>query len=95
MRLTPKTINCHLDSIRGFYNYVIHEERVAMDHEPESANPCDAPMIRKLYRKKVAPKWEIIEKKTIDEIIFRKTKKPQPFITGIDGPRRDADRRSA
>ena len=29
-RLTPKTINCHLDSIRGFYNYLIHEERVAM-----------------------------------------------------------------
>ncbi|WP_319521546.1 tyrosine-type recombinase/integrase [uncultured Desulfosarcina sp.] len=31
-RLTPKTINCHLDSIRGFYNYLIHEERVAMVH---------------------------------------------------------------
>ena len=31
-RLSPKTINCHLDSIRGFYNYLIHEERVAMVH---------------------------------------------------------------
>ena len=31
-RLTPKTINCHLDSIRGFYNYLIHEEQVAMVH---------------------------------------------------------------
>lgn len=31
-RLTPKTINCHLDSIRGFYNYLIHEERVAIVH---------------------------------------------------------------
>ena len=31
-RLTPKTINCHLDSLRGFYNYLIHEEQVAMVH---------------------------------------------------------------
>ena len=31
-RLMPKTINCHLDSIRGFYNYLIHEEQVAMVH---------------------------------------------------------------
>jgi site-specific recombinase XerD len=26
--LNPKTINCHLDSIRGFYNYLIDEEQV-------------------------------------------------------------------
>ena len=29
-RLQPKTINCHLDSIRGFYNYLIDEEGVEM-----------------------------------------------------------------
>lgn len=29
-RLQPKTINCHLDSIRGFYNYLINEEGVTM-----------------------------------------------------------------
>jgi site-specific recombinase XerD len=28
--LKPKTINCHLDSIRGFYEYLIDEETVAM-----------------------------------------------------------------
>ena len=27
-RLAPKTINCYLDSLRGFYNYLIHEEQV-------------------------------------------------------------------
>jgi len=27
--LQPKTINCHLDSIRGFYHYLIEEEQVA------------------------------------------------------------------
>jgi site-specific recombinase XerD len=26
--LKPKTINCHLDSLRGFYHYLIEEEQV-------------------------------------------------------------------
>lgn len=30
--LQPKTINCHLDSIRGFYHYLMEEEQVAMVH---------------------------------------------------------------
>jgi site-specific recombinase XerD len=28
--LNPKTINCYLDSVRGFYNHLIHEEQVKM-----------------------------------------------------------------
>ena len=32
------------------------------------------PMIRKLYRERVVSKWEIIEKETSDEIIFRTVK---------------------
>jgi site-specific recombinase XerD len=31
-RLHPKTINCHLDSIRGFYNYLIDEEDLRIDN---------------------------------------------------------------
>ena len=31
-------------------------------------------MIRKLYRERVVSRWEIIEKETIDEIIFRTVK---------------------
>lgn len=31
-RLKPKTINCYLDSIRGFYDYLINEEEIAMIH---------------------------------------------------------------
>lgn len=30
--LKPKTINCHLDSIRGFYEYLINEEDVRITH---------------------------------------------------------------
>jgi site-specific recombinase XerD len=29
-RLKPKTINCHLDSIRGFYEYLQNEEQLSM-----------------------------------------------------------------
>ena len=29
-RLKPKTINCHLGSIRGFYHYLYHEEGIKM-----------------------------------------------------------------
>lgn len=29
-RLKPKTINCHLDSIRGFYEYLRDEEKLSM-----------------------------------------------------------------
>jgi site-specific recombinase XerD len=31
-RLQPKTINCHLDSIRGFYNYLIDEEDLRIEN---------------------------------------------------------------
>jgi len=37
-------------------------------------NPCDVPMMRKLFRSKVSLSWHIIEKETVDEIIFRTTK---------------------
>ena len=30
--LNPKTINCYLDSIRGFYNFLIHEEQLNIAH---------------------------------------------------------------
>lgn len=31
-RLRPKTINCHLDSIRGFYEYLINEENFRINN---------------------------------------------------------------
>jgi site-specific recombinase XerD len=31
-RLSPKTINCHLDSIRGFYNYLYYEEQFQVEN---------------------------------------------------------------
>jgi len=31
-RLKPKTINCHLDSIRGFYEYLLNEENARINN---------------------------------------------------------------
>ena len=31
-RLCPKTVNCHLDSIRAFYNYLIEEEDIRIEN---------------------------------------------------------------
>jgi site-specific recombinase XerD len=31
-RLKPKTINCYLNSIRGFYEYLIEEEQIPISH---------------------------------------------------------------
>jgi len=37
-RLKPKTINCYLDSIRGFYDYLAYEEQLQMQNP---VNPGD------------------------------------------------------
>jgi len=36
-------------------------------------NPSDLPMLRKLFRPTLTVRWNIIEKETVDEIIFRTT----------------------
>jgi integrase/recombinase XerD len=41
---------------------------------PNLQNPCDAPMLKKLFRCGKPVQWDILEKETVDEIIFRTTK---------------------
>jgi integrase len=55
----------HLSS---FFNFL--KNNLDLDFQ----NPCDVPMMRKLFRAKVSLSWHIIEKETVDEIIFRTTK---------------------
>jgi integrase/recombinase XerD len=64
----PYTKRVRYSQLSCYFNFIRN------NIEPESVNPCDTPMIRKLYRQKMESKWEIIEKETIDEIIFRTTK---------------------
>ena len=37
-------------------------------------NPCDTPMLKKLFRPGKLVHWQVQEKETIDEVIFRTTK---------------------
>jgi integrase/recombinase XerD len=41
---------------------------------PGLPNPCDAPMLKKIFRCGKPVQWDILEKETVDEIIFRTTK---------------------
>ena len=42
--------------------------------DPQLQNPCDTPMLKKLFRTGKLTPWQIHEKEVIDEIIFRTTK---------------------
>ena len=64
----PYTKRIRYSQRSSFFNFVRN------NIDPELRNPCDRPMIRKLYRERVPLRWKIIEKETIDEIIFRTTK---------------------
>ena len=63
----PYTKRVRYAQLSSFFNFI----RNNIDHE--STNPCDSPMIRKIYRERIKASWEIVEKETVDEIIFRTT----------------------
>jgi integrase len=52
-------------SLKAFFNYI----RNTIDFKIQ--NPCDTPILRKIFREKRLHQWKIIEKDLIDEIIFR------------------------
>jgi integrase len=54
--------------LKAFFNFI------KINFDTTLQNPCDTPMLRKLYRPGKPNHWSIVEKETIDEIIFRTTK---------------------
>ena len=64
---TKKTRYSHL---LAFFNFI--KNQIDQDFR----NPCDTPMLKKLFRARPSYRWNIIEKETVDEIIFR-TSKPR------------------
>ena len=56
--------------LSAFFNFV----RTNIDQSFQ--NPCDTPILRKMFKAKPITSWDIIEKDVIDEIIF-KTDKPR------------------
>jgi integrase/recombinase XerD len=66
----PQTKRTRYSHVLAFFNFINN------NLDPDFRNPCDTPMLKKLFRAKRTFHWDIIEKETIDEIIFR-TSKPR------------------
>jgi integrase len=52
-------------TLSSFYNFIINTTL------PDLQNPCNAPVIKKIFRRPQCIQWKIIDKETVDEIIFR------------------------
>ncbi len=66
-RQTKRTRYFHL---LAFFNFIKN------NLDQDFRNPCNTPMLKKLFRAKPSYHWNIIEKETVDEVIFR-TAKPR------------------
>ena len=66
----PQTKRTRYTHVLAFFNFIKN------NLDPDFRNPCDTPMLKKLFRARRTFHWDIIEKETVDEIIFR-TSKPR------------------
>jgi integrase/recombinase XerD len=62
---TKKIRYSHLNA---FFNFT------RININPELKNPCDNPILKKIFRANIPSRCEILEKETVDEIIFRTLK---------------------
>jgi len=69
--LKPKTINCHLDSIRGFYHYLSDEEEVSITNPVKRGYTLrlSRPLPRHLRDEEVSTFFEMV-KRPRDQAIF-------------------------
>ena len=63
----PQTKRIRYGHLAAFFNFI--KNNILEDF----ISPCDSKMLRKLHRPKVTIQWDIMEKETVDEIIFRTT----------------------
>jgi integrase len=63
----PQTKRVRFTHLTSFFNFLKN------NLDQNFQNPCELPMLRKLFRPTVTVSWNIIEKETVDEIIFRTT----------------------
>jgi integrase len=61
----PQTKRIRFSHLTAFFNFIRN------NFDCDFKNPCDSKMLRKLFRPKANVHWDIIEKDTVDEIIFR------------------------
>jgi len=64
----PQTKRTRYSHLMAFFNFIRN------NLDPDFRNPCDTPMLKKLFRSRRTFQWDIIEKETVDEIIFRTSK---------------------
>ena len=67
---TKRTRYSHL---LAFFNFIKNNLDI------EFRNPCDTPMLKKVFRARASYHWNILEKETVDEIIFR-TSRPRNLL---------------
>lgn len=51
--------------LASFYNFSINTGLPAL------TNPCNTTVIKKIFRRPLTIQWQIVDKETVDEIIFR------------------------
>jgi integrase/recombinase XerD len=82
--ISPEEVLSFLTSLNGDCKQLTKHTRYAYlkalfnfirnNLDAQLQNPCDTPMLKKLFRPGKLAQWQIPEKETIDEIIFRTTK---------------------
>jgi integrase/recombinase XerD len=82
--LSPEEILSFLTSLNGECKQLTKHTRYAYlkalfnfirnNLDAQLQNPCDTPMLKKLFRLGKLVHWQVQEKETIDEVIFRTTK---------------------
>jgi site-specific recombinase XerD len=70
----PLTKHTRYSQVNAFFNFI------TQNLAPNFRNPCNAPMLRKLYRPSGPICWKILEKEVMDKIIFRTTKPKNRLI---------------
>jgi integrase len=63
----PQTKCVRYGQLAAFFNFIKN------NFISEFISPCDSKMLRKLYRPKITIQWDILEKESVDELIFRTT----------------------
>ena len=63
----PQTKHNRFAHLSAFFNFVRN------NLDPLVKNPCQSPLLQKVFRSRVSYRWNIPEKDTIDEVIFRTT----------------------
>ena len=72
-----KTINNNKQSTKklryslltAFFNFIRYSNPIQFQ------NPCDTPILRKIFKEPKNPPWEILDKEVVDEMIFRTVNK--------------------